>query len=274
MKKYFRFAAVAMILVLFTALLPMSASAADTFTLHANVPDTWADPGFYGWGGSLTMGWPGEAMTDEGNGWYSFEVPADATGLIVNANSGSSQTNDITGFEAKEMWVICHEDRTFELSYEQPVLTFTMNAYVPDTWADPCFYGWGGTALAMAWPGEAMTANGDGWYSFEVPCDAEGLIVNGNGGTVQTPDIKGFEARDMWVVVCNDTTFTISYEPIGIEQPEAVVSGGDAADASAEADTEPAGSSFFVENLWLFAIGAAVVAASGAAGAVLGRKSK
>lgn len=112
----------AIFLVLLTVFIPMTASAADTFTLHAAVPDNWAEPGFYGWGGSLNMTWPGEAMTDEGNGWYSFEVSSDAEGLIVNANGGSVQTPDIKGFEAAEMWVVVNSDTTYTLYYEIPEL--------------------------------------------------------------------------------------------------------------------------------------------------------
>ncbi len=153
--------------------------------------------------------------------------------------------------------------------------TFTLHAYVPDGWNDPCFYGWGGS-LSMTWPGEAMTAEGDGWYTFEVAADAEGLIVNANGGTVQTPDIKSFEAKEMWVVVAADTTVTVAYEKpdLGeIAEEKAAEEAAAAAEAAARAE-EAARLQAAIDRAdtlcWIAA--GVIVAAAVTAGALLGAR--
>lgn len=111
--------------VILAAAMPLSINAAETetFTLYAYVPEGWDSPGFYGWGGSLSMTWPGEAMTDEGDGWFSYEVAADAEGLIVNANNGSVQTPDIKQFVPADMWIVINKDTTYTMYTERPDLS-------------------------------------------------------------------------------------------------------------------------------------------------------
>ena len=158
-------------------------------------------------------------------------------------------------------------------SSETETETFTLYAYVPSGWDSPCFYGWGGS-LSMSWPGAAMTPVEDGWYSYVVAADAEGLIVNACDGTVQTPDIKQFEPKDMWVVVNADTTCTIYYEKPEIELTEPAEPEASAAEDTAAAEVEPAAAenAFSFADAACYAAAAVIIAAAAFLGARLGSK--
>lgn len=65
-------------------------------------------------------------------------------------------------------------------------------------WTDVCCYYWGSAEASPEWPGAPMTvvgsANGHEVYSFDLPSDVTGLIINGikddgSGNRDQTPDI-------------------------------------------------------------------------------------
>lgn len=52
---------------------------------------------FYAWDdnlNSLTGGWPGSALTNNGDGWYSGVIPANC-GNVIFSNNGSNQTPDL-----------------------------------------------------------------------------------------------------------------------------------------------------------------------------------
>lgn len=119
-----------LVAVIFTALVAVAAipgtlvSAAETFTVYTDVPDGWGTPSIHAWndiGMVFPDGWPGEEMVDEGNGWYSYEVPVSATGIIINdgLKSGASQTEDLL-IDPVDMWIIVNNNKTAEILYEAP----------------------------------------------------------------------------------------------------------------------------------------------------------
>lgn len=57
-------------------------------------PNTYSDPEIYFWGGSQNTAWPGETMTNAGNGWYSYQLDDDCSNIIFS-NNGGSQTADL-----------------------------------------------------------------------------------------------------------------------------------------------------------------------------------
>lgn len=81
----------------------------------------------------------------------------------------------------------------------------TIYAKVPNDWNDVRVWCWDGNnqnpSMAGDWPGAfAMTKGADGWYSVVIPKGYTNLLINGNGGAVQTPDITGLEAdKDVWI---------------------------------------------------------------------------
>lgn len=119
-----------LVAVIFTALVAVTAipcitvNAAETFTVYADVPDGWGNPSIYAWndiGRVFPNEWPGEVMVDEGNGWYSYEVPVSATGIIINdgLKSGASQTEDLL-IDPVDMWIVVNNNKTVEILYEAP----------------------------------------------------------------------------------------------------------------------------------------------------------
>lgn len=119
-----------LVAVIFTALVAVTAipcitvNAAETFTVYADVPDGWGNPSIYAWndiGRVFPNGWPGEVMVDEGNGWYSYEVPVSATGIIINdgLKTGTTQTEDLL-IDPVDMWIVVNNNKTVEILYEAP----------------------------------------------------------------------------------------------------------------------------------------------------------
>lgn len=119
-----------LVAVVFTTLLAIASipgtpvAAADTFTVYTDVPDAWGNPSIWAWndiGNVFTSSWPGELMNAEENGWYSYDIPASTTHIIINDSleSGASQTEDLV-VEPVDMWIIVSTDKSVEILYEAP----------------------------------------------------------------------------------------------------------------------------------------------------------
>ena len=91
--------------------------------------------------------------------------------------------------------------------------TYTLYARVPSNWGVPNAWAWtdAGENVFSAWPGQAMTAVGDGeWYFVELPVSATNVIVNYNGDKNKTGDIK-VNGTDVWLTVCADNSVVTDY---------------------------------------------------------------
>ena len=94
-----------------------------------------------------------------------------------------------------------------------PAETEMINVYVIiDSETAPMAWAWGEYGNAFeAWPGQAMTAEGDMW-KIEVPKGTTGFIANNGNGT-QTDDITIDGTKDCWITVSADyKTVEVSYE--------------------------------------------------------------
>lgn len=194
--------------------------------VYAEVPADWTNPCVWAWdadGNSAFEAWPGgEMKADDNNaGWYYIYVPATMTNVIVNANEGSVQTADFAT-NGQNAWLKVASADDVTLSNEQLtegeipeyVPTFKVYAKVPEAWVEPGLWAWSapdGTNLFANWPGEALKANTDGFYSIEVPTWVNSIIINANAGSVQTADIS-IEAKDLWLVVAEDASYELFYE--------------------------------------------------------------
>ena len=209
----------------------------ETFTVHAYVPLAWKTADLWAWsapdGTNAFAAWPGEAMTEGEDGWFTAQCPAWVNSIIVSGNDAEVQTEDIS-IEPQELWITVYEDLTYELVYEDPTVpdveNITVHVQAPADWTEPCLWAWSapdGTNAFSAWPGEPLTQGEDGWYTMEVPGWINSVIVNGNGGEVQTSDISVEPGRDIWLVVEGPENVTLSYE--------------EGAEAAAGQETETAG---------------------------------
>ena len=152
----------------------------EKFVAHVYVPLSWKTVNLWAWsapdGTNAFEAWPGAAMKEGEDGWFTGKVPTWVNSLIVNGNEGTVQTEDIS-IEAKELWITVYEDLTYELSYEDPnkaVDNITVYVQVP------------------------------GWINS--------LIINGNEGAVQTTDLSVETGKDVWIVVTDSENAAVSYE--------------------------------------------------------------
>jgi hypothetical protein len=190
-----------------------------TITVHAKAPEDWAGVSLWAWsapdGTNVFANWPGEAMSETADGWYTYDVPAWVNSVIINANEGMVQTSDIS-IESKDVWITVEDPESAEVSYEQPVAedeTFTVHAKAPDDWEAVSLWAWSapdGTNVFANWPGEEMSEEGD-WYTYNIPTWVNSIIINANMGTVQTSDVS-VEAQDLWIVVQSAESYEVYYE--------------------------------------------------------------
>lgn len=192
-----------------------------TFKVFAKVDASWVEPCLWAWsapdGTNLFANWPGEAMKENTDGFYSMEVPTWVNSIIINANAGTVQTADIS-VEPKDVWVVVAEDCSYELFDEKPAASaedmITVHAKAPSDWLLPCLWAWSapdGTNVFANWPGEELVLDGD-WYVMDVPNWVNSVIVNGNLGAVQTTDISVDAGKDIWVVVKSADEYELFYE--------------------------------------------------------------
>lgn len=219
----------------------------DLMIVYAQVPEDWESPCVWAWaddGTNAFEAWPGGSMKeDEGNaGWYYAYIPKAAGGnVIVNANEGAVQTSDHKT-EGKDVWLTITDAETVEISNEKQTQgdfpeyeatisdsvqvpeegtvetpaedMITVHTKAPADWLMPCLWAWSapdGTNVFANWPGQELTEDGDGWYSYDIPNWVNSIIINGNLGEVQTTDIT-IEPKELWVVVTDAETYEVFYE--------------------------------------------------------------
>jgi len=209
-------------------------------------------------------------MVEGEDGWFTGKAPTWINSLIINGNEGTVQTEDIT-VEGKELWITVYEDLTYELSYEDPnkaVPNITIHAQVPGDWSAPCCWAWSapdGTNAFSAWPGEALTQDGD-WYTIEAPGWINSVIINANEGSIQTSDLSVEVGKDVWVVVTDAENASVSYEEPAA-QPPAETEAPVPTEALAESPAEQSSGAGII-----IAVAAAVVVIGGAAVAIKKKK--
>ena len=193
----------------------------EKFLIHAKVDDSWENPNLWAWsapdGTNAFEAWPGKAMTAGEDGWYTAKAPTWVNSIIINANHGDVQTEDLS-IDPAEIWVTVAEDGTADFSYTDPekaeIPNVTVHVKAPSDWENPNLWAWSapdGTNAFASWPGEALEEN-NGWLTKEIPGWVNSIIVNGNDGSVQTSDISIETEKDVWVVVTDAENYEVTYE--------------------------------------------------------------
>lgn len=226
MKKIVRRISLAILTVMMVVLTPQAVSAVEEtrVAINVQVPEDWTNPCVWAWdtdGNNAFSAWPGGEMeaNPSNDGWYYIWLPNWATHVIVNANEGSVQTDELI-LDGTNAWITITADGA-EISYdamtegETPayVEKFTIYAKVDETWENPSLWAWlapDGTNAFESWPGAVMKAGETGWYSVKAPIWVNSIIINANEGTIQTADIT-IDPADVWVTVQADGTFDFSY---------------------------------------------------------------
>jgi hypothetical protein len=241
----------------------------EKFIIHASVPESWESPCLWAWsapdGTNAFDAWPGAPFKADGNGGYTAKAPVWVNSIIINANDGSVQTEDIS-IDPAELWITVADDGSYEFTYDDPNAVSApdihVNVIAPADWSAPCLWAWSapdGTNAFASWPGEPFAEGEDGWLTLTVPGWINSIIVNGNEGSVQTSDISVETGKDIWLVVTGAEEYELSYEkPDGVtgpadtapaDTPDADSDGGqdagtdpdNSADQTPDADTDAAG---------------------------------
>lgn len=215
-----------MMLMMTAGQLPVTAAPAEDMTVvYVQIPEDWEGPCIWAWdedGNNAFEAWPGGTMeADTANeGWYYAFIPNWATHVIINGNEGSVQTEEQI-LEGKNAWLTVSSPEEVSVSYDQQtegeipeyVETFPVHVKVPESWSDPNMWAWSapdGTNVFENWPGEALTMGENDWYTMELPTWVNSIIVNGNGGEVQTEDIS-IDAAELWITVLEDGSADFTY---------------------------------------------------------------
>ena len=208
----------------------------EKITVYAKVPAGWNNPGLWAWldpdGTNAFPAWPGAGMKMSGD-WYTVKAPSWINSIIINANEGKVQTADLKGLKhGNDVWVVVEGAGSAEVFYENPdfmVPNITVRTKVPNDWENPHLWAWldpEGSNIFSSWPGQPFTLNG-GWYEITIPGWVNSFIVNANGGSVQTGDMKGLDiGRDIWIVVTNADTYAYDYTEISSSSESGGTSGG------------------------------------------------
>jgi alpha-amylase len=164
----------------------------------------WANVNVHAWdeAGDLTT-WPGDAMTDEGNNWYSYTFSGITGYLNVIFNDGTEQTVNISNIGSDACFstlatvngnghfphikVSCTDGVTTE-----PISVAYQNT---ENWTEVSIYTWDayGNDLTGAWPGTPISEFETGWYRYDFDASVQhvNVIFNNNNNGSQTGNIEG-----------------------------------------------------------------------------------
>lgn len=253
----------------------------EKFVVHAYVPLDWKTANLWAWsapdGTNAFDAWPGLALKEGEDGWFTGKAPVWINSIIVNGNEGTVQTEDVS-VEGKELWITVYEDLTYDLVYEDPNKTaenITVRAKVPSDWTDPCLWAWSapdGTNAFASWPGETLTQEGD-WYSIQAPGWINSVIVNANEGSVQTTDLSVEPGKDIWVVVNGPEDAVVSYEEPA-DEPASVETAEPAPSEEPTPTAEPESAGGSNTGLIVGGAAAAVVVVGGGVALAMSKKKK
>ncbi len=177
----------------------VSASGSETKTssgVSFKKPDSWGDKVYayvYNSSGDENAKWPGVEMNNDGSGSYSYDVPKDIKDALIIFNDGDNQ---YPGKQKEGLKVT--EGSSYSVEGTDIVVTFKK----PDDWSDNIYlyvYQEGGSDKIADWPGEVMTKNSDGTYSYTIKSgtiqDAR-LIFNDDDGGNKYPKSDGLAAEN------------------------------------------------------------------------------
>lgn len=108
-KKVFVFA---LALIAVTAGSGLKAQAAGSqVTIHVKDGAEWGSMNVYNWGdaGETAGVWPGTAMEEEGDGWYTYTFETDVNlNLVFSAKAGTPQSGNVEDLskDGKEYWIV------------------------------------------------------------------------------------------------------------------------------------------------------------------------
>ncbi len=172
----------------------------EPITVRFKKPAAWNAVYLYAWldGTPDLLGtWPGQPLTEDADGWYSYTFEEYITSVNFIFNNGSGQqTSDL--FTAQS---VCYEwNGTDAVVVDCPAgetpepEAITIRFKKPADWNAVYLYAWLnlGNQLLGVWPGRQLTEYAQGWYSytFDKSITHVNFIFNSGSGGVQSSDLS------------------------------------------------------------------------------------
>ena len=209
-------------------------------TIHYYDSAGWAKPFAYMYGdGVRSASWPGERMANNGDGWYSVTVNAPHGLRVLFSDNGKSQhpgTNQ-PGYEVNgEAWFVG------STRYDSMPEGVKVHFYDYAKWGKARLYYYSEAARGPTWPGEAMHADGDGWYTATIFGTQSARVLFNDGGSRQTPasgqeghlvTAEAWCRNGVWTDTRPDSVLVMFHKPSGWGSPRIYYYASDA-------DTGPA----------------------------------
>lgn len=199
----------------------VSADNVEIKKIRVDVSETdWENVNIHYWGGISSSSWPGCHMEKEegADSIYSYEIPADSTGIIFNSDSSGvmKQTIDITDIrddvlyhiqkvsevdeqgKLKKANVTMTDKNGNEVNPEEPKVD-TMPIYFDNNntnWDSVSIHYWGSGVTGTEWPGKVMSkvADRSNIYVLDVPVGITGIVFTNS----EDPDnIKSSDVTDI-----------------------------------------------------------------------------
>ena len=178
--------AIALVLMLCISALSISAFAAGTMTVTAEVPADWTTAYCYYWvDGGAAASWPGIEMTKSGNNWTA-NIPADSNRVIITAGASGPQTLDLVVEAGKNVTVVLG-------AMQGGKYTASVNGVAPE---------------APVAPGGYYVTGSTDVFSNWAQCNEAGKMTESNGIFVK--EFTGVAAGDYELKV-NDGTWINSW---------------------------------------------------------------
>ena len=115
---------------------------------------------------SSSVEWPGVAMTEEGDNWYSYRFSGIEEASFLFNDGNRRQTGDF--WRDQDGWFM--QDSWYDRHPDTEATPLVVHFKRPASWEKNInIYYWETrpSSQSVSWPGVAMTAEGNDWYRYE-----------------------------------------------------------------------------------------------------------
>ncbi|NQZ65138.1 starch-binding protein, partial [Crocosphaera sp.] len=150
---------------------------------------------------SSSVEWPGVAMTEEGDNWYSYRFSGIEEASFLFNDGNRRQTGDF--WRDQDGWFM--QDSWYDRHPDTEATPLVVHFKRPASWEKNInIYYWETrpSSQSVSWPGVAMTAEGNDWYRYEfAEAETAKFLIN-DGSWRQTKDLtrsrEGWYLKDSW----------------------------------------------------------------------------
>ena len=174
-------------MMLSVLVMPVSAVEENEVVVHYYNENNWENPYIYYYSdGNTPVSWPGVAMKNDGDNWYSYTISNFASVKVIFSNNGADQypgQNEEGLSVTGEKWY-----KSGNFYNQNPDMSkITVHYYNANGWSDPHIYYYTDSANPVTWPGVAMTSDGNGRYSYDIYGYDSAKVIFSDNGNNQDP---------------------------------------------------------------------------------------